>query len=138
MKVARNPPGVHAPLAGYSHQVELSGSERLLALSGQVGMTASGQVPEAATEQFELALANIVRNLEAAGMTAGDLIKLTFYLTEPVAPERRAELLAAVLQGHAPAMTLIFVPALAGPALKVEIDAWASTDRPAEESPVRS
>lgn len=130
MKVARNPPEVHAPLAGYSHQLELSGSERLLALSGQVGMTASGQVPEPATEQFELALANVVRNLEAAGMTPGDLIKLTFYLTEPIAPARRAELLAAVLQGHAPTMTLIFVPALAGPALKVEIDAWASTDRP--------
>jgi 2-iminobutanoate/2-iminopropanoate deaminase len=126
MKVARNPESVHAPLAGYSHQIELTGSGRLLVLAGQVGMSANGEVPGDAAEQFELALANIVRNLEAAEMTPADLVKLTFYLTEPVAPERRAEILGGVLQGHAPCMTLIYVPALAGPALKVEIDAWAS------------
>jgi enamine deaminase RidA (YjgF/YER057c/UK114 family) len=126
MKVARNPESVHPPLAGYAHQIELSGSERLLAMSGQVGMGPEGEVPDGAAEQFELALTNIARNLEAAGMAAADLVKLTFYLTEPVAPERRAEILGGVLQGHAPCMTLIFVPALAGPALKVEIDAWAS------------
>lgn len=131
VKLARNPTNLHAPLAGYSHQIELSGSQRLLVLSGQVGMTASGEVPESAADQFALALANIEHNLDAADMTAADLVKLTFYLTEPIASERRAELLAAVLRGHAPAMTLIFVPALAGPALKVEIDAWASSDQPA-------
>lgn len=130
MKVARNPPTVHAPLAGYSHQIELSGAERLLALSGQVGMTAAGEVPEAAADQFELALANVVGNLEAAGMSAADLIKLTFYLTEPIEPGVRAGILEGFMRGHAPTMTLVFVPALAGPGLKVEIDAWASTDRP--------
>ncbi len=129
VKLARNPATVHAPLAGYSHQVEVSGAARLLALSGQVGMTAAGDVPEQAAEQFELALGNVVRNLEAAAMVVTDLIKLTFYLTEPVAPGRRAEILADVLQGHAPTMTLLFVPALASPSLKVEIDAWASSDR---------
>jgi enamine deaminase RidA (YjgF/YER057c/UK114 family) len=130
MKVARNPPTVHAPLAGNSHQIELSGAERLLALSGQVGMSAAGEVPQDAGEQFALALANVVANLEAAGMGAGDLIKLTFYLTEAIAPERRAAMLDELLQGHAPTMTLLFVPALASPALKVEIDAWASSGRP--------
>lgn len=128
MKVARNPPKLHTPLAAYSHQIELSGSERLLALSGQIGMSAAGSVPDDAAEQFALALANVVGNLEAAGMTPGDLVKLTFYLTEPIAPERRAGILADVLQGHAPTMTLLFVSALAGPALKVEIDAWASRE----------
>ncbi|HEX3616550.1 MAG TPA: RidA family protein [Solirubrobacteraceae bacterium] len=118
---------MHAPLARYSHQIELSGPERLLVMSGQVGMGPEGQLPETAAEQFELALANIRRNLEAAGMRPADLVKLTLYLTEPVAPERRAELLGEMLQGHEPCMTLIFVAALAGPALKVEIDAWAST-----------
>ena len=125
MKVSRNPESVHPPLAGYSHQIELSGSERLLAMSGQVGMSVTGEVPEDAADQFELALSNIVRNLEAAGMGPADLVKLTFYLTEPIAAERRAELLGRCLGGHEPCMTLIFVPALAGPALKVEIDAWA-------------
>lgn len=122
---------MHGPLAAYSHQIELSGGERLLAMSGQVGMTPAGVLPEDADAQFELALANVVRNLEAAGMVPADLIKLTFYLTEQVAAERRAQILEGCLRGHAPCMTLIFVPALAAPALKVEIDAWASTDRSA-------
>ena len=128
VKVARNPSSVHAPLAGYAHQIELSGSERLLMLSGQVGMTVSGEVPADAAEQFELALANVVHNLEAAGMGAANLVKLTFYLTEPVAADRRAEILGGALGGHTPCMTLLFVPALANPALKVEIDAWASAE----------
>jgi enamine deaminase RidA (YjgF/YER057c/UK114 family) len=130
MKVARNPAAVHAPLAGYSHQIELSGRERLLIVSGQVGMTVTGEVPEAAGDQLELSLANISRNLEAAGMTAADLIKLTLYLTEPIPPQTRAEMLGGFLQGHQPTMTMIFVAALAGPALKVEVEAWASAELP--------
>ena len=65
MKQLRNPASVHGPLAAYSHQIELTGSERLLAMSGPVGMTPAGELPEDAGAQFELALANIVRNLEA-------------------------------------------------------------------------
>jgi 2-iminobutanoate/2-iminopropanoate deaminase len=93
MKISRNPESVHPPLAGYSHQIELSGSERLLAMSGQVGMSVTGEVPEYAADQFELALSNVVRNLEAAGMGPADLVKLTFYLTEMIAAERRAEVI---------------------------------------------
>ena len=33
MKEFRNPQNVHAPPGGYSHQVELTGSERMLILS---------------------------------------------------------------------------------------------------------
>jgi 2-iminobutanoate/2-iminopropanoate deaminase len=90
MKHARNPASVHAPLAGYSHQIELTADERLLMLSGQVGMTPDGLVPQDATEQFELALLNVLRNLEAARMTVTDLVKLTFFLTEAIDPAARA------------------------------------------------
>jgi 2-iminobutanoate/2-iminopropanoate deaminase len=118
-------------VAGYSHQIELDGSERLLVLSGQVGMTVDGAVPDDAAEQLDLALENVLRNLDEAGMTVGDLVKLTFYLTELVPPERRSEILAHRLAGHGPCMTLVLVGGLASPALKAEVDAWASsTDRP--------
>ena len=126
MKQARNPATVHPPLAGYSHQIELDSSERLLVLSGQVGMARDGEIPDGAAEQFDLAMANVIANLEAAGMSAADLVKLTFYLTEPIEQQRRAEILGARLGEHSPCMTLLFVAGLATPALKVEIDAWAS------------
>lgn len=127
VKQARNPASVHAPLAGYSHQIEIAGAERLLVLSGQIGMTLDGRIPDDAAEQLDLALTNVLRNLEAAGMAATDLVKLIFYLTEPVDQGRRAAVLAARLAGHAPCMTLLYVAGLASPALKVEIDAWASS-----------
>jgi 2-iminobutanoate/2-iminopropanoate deaminase len=134
VKHARNPASIHPPLAGYSHQIELDGSERLLMLSGQVGMTREGQVPSDAAEQLDLALANVIRNVEDAGMSVADLVKVTFYLTEPIAQDRRAAILNERLGAHAPCMTLVFVAGLAAPALKVEIDAWAASPERADTS----
>jgi enamine deaminase RidA (YjgF/YER057c/UK114 family) len=131
MKQFRNPETVHAPLAGYSHQVELSGNERLLVLSGQVGMRTDGTVPDDATEQFGVALENVERNLDAAGLTIRDLVKLTLYLVGQMDQERRRTVLTEKLAGHAPCMTLVYVAALAAPIYKVEIDAWASSDHAA-------
>jgi enamine deaminase RidA (YjgF/YER057c/UK114 family) len=47
-----------------------------------------------------IALANLLRNVEAAGMSAQDVVKLTFYLTEPIDPERRAVILGKHLGDH--------------------------------------
>ena len=126
VREARNPESVHAPLAGYSHQIELRGCERMLVLSGQIGMTADGQVPDDAAEQFDLALQNVLHNLDAASMNVGDLVKLTFYFVEPIEAERRRAILAARLGHHEPCMTLVYVAGLASPVIKAEVDAWAS------------
>jgi enamine deaminase RidA (YjgF/YER057c/UK114 family) len=119
---------VHPPLAGYSHQIELDRPERLLVLSGQVGMPLDGRIPADPAEQLELAMDNVLANLEAAGMGISHLVKLTIYLVEPIGPDRRRSILAGRLAGHAPCMTLVYVAGLASPAIKVEVDAWASTD----------
>jgi 2-iminobutanoate/2-iminopropanoate deaminase len=58
MKEYRNPPDVHAPLAAYSHQIEISGPERLLILSGQVGAGLDGAVPDDPAGQLGAALAS--------------------------------------------------------------------------------
>ena len=126
MKAYRNPPNVHPPLAAYTHQVEVSGGERLLILSGQVGMRIDGAVPDDPIEQLDVALDNIGRNLQAAHMGMGDILKLTVYLVGEMDTARRRELIAARLQGHKPCMTLLYVAALASPIYKVEIDVWAS------------
>jgi enamine deaminase RidA (YjgF/YER057c/UK114 family) len=130
VRQARNPASIHAPLASYSHQIELRGPERLLVLSGQVGMAPDGRLPDDPAEQLELAIDNVLQNLEAAAMDAGDLVKLTLYLVSPIDPDRRREALAWRLGGHEPCMTLVHVAGLASPALKVEVDAWASAPAP--------
>jgi 2-iminobutanoate/2-iminopropanoate deaminase len=126
MKEFRNPQNVHAPLGGYSHQIEIKGNERMLVLSGQVGMREDGTVPEDPLEQIDVALENIFRNLRAANMEVKDIIKLTYYLVGEMDTTRRRELTASKLQGHKPCSTLLYVARLATPDLRVEIDAWAS------------
>ncbi len=126
MKTPRNPDTVHTPLAAYVHQIEISGPERMLVISGQVGMTADGTIADDPIAQFGVAIDNVERNLEAAGMDFGDLVKLTIYLVGEWDADARRQLLASRLGAHHPCSTLIFVAGLASPKLHVEIDAWAS------------
>jgi enamine deaminase RidA (YjgF/YER057c/UK114 family) len=125
MKKFRNPETLHKPLGGYSHQVEITG-ERMLLISGQVGMRQDGTIPEDPIEQLDIAFENIFRNLQAANMQVKDLVKLTIYLVGEWDTDKRRALVASKLAGHQPAMTLIFAAALASPTIKIEIDAWAS------------
>ena len=53
VRQARNPRSIHAPLAGYRHQIELRGQDRLLVLSGQIGMAPDGHIPDDPAEQLE-------------------------------------------------------------------------------------
>ena len=126
MKEFRNPQTVHEPLGSYSHQIEIKGNERLLVISGQVGMRQDGTVPDDPLEQMALAFENIFRNLRAANMDAKDIIKLTYYLVGEIDTAKRREVVLSKLQGHQPCSTLLYIAALASPIYKVEIDAWAS------------
>ena len=126
MKEFRNPHDVHPPVGSYSHQIEIRGNERLLVISGQVGMRQDGTIPDDPFEQIDLAFENIFRNLRAANMDVKDIIKLTYYLVGEIDTGKRREVVLAKLQGHQPCSTLLYVTALASSAFRVEIDAWAS------------
>jgi enamine deaminase RidA (YjgF/YER057c/UK114 family) len=126
VKTPRNPEGVHRPLAPYSHQIEVTGAERWLVMSGQVGMRPDGSVPDEPAAQLDVALENVLRNVEAAGLRPDDLVKLTIYLVDEIPPADRGAVLQRHLGDTAPCMTLVYVPRLAAPPLKVELDAWAA------------
>jgi 2-iminobutanoate/2-iminopropanoate deaminase len=126
MKEFRNPLDVHAPVGGYTHQIEITGPERMLVLSGQIGRTLDGTMPEDPIAQLDLAFENLIKNLKAAGMEVGDLVKITLYLAGEFDTERRRAVTAARLGGHKPCMTVVFVSGFASPAIKLELDAWAS------------
>ncbi len=126
MKEFRNPQTIHEPVGGYMHQVEISASERMLIISGQVGMKQDGTVPEDPIEQLDLVFENILRNLQSAGMEMKDLIKVNYYLVGEWDTVKRRELVASKLAGHKPCSTLVYVAALASPIYKVEVEAWAS------------
>lgn len=82
-------------------------------------------MPEDPIAQISVALENVRRNLEAAGMSIPDLVKVTWYLVGEVDGRRRREVTAEWLQGHEPCSTLLYVAALAAPEFRVEVDAWA-------------
>jgi 2-iminobutanoate/2-iminopropanoate deaminase len=125
MKEFRNPQKVHQPLGVYSHHVEVSG-ERLLILSGQVGMREDGTVPEDQIEQLEVIFENILRNLEAANMSAKDILKLTYYVVGEMDTVKRRAIITSKLGEHKPCSTFLYVAGLVSPVYKVEVEALAS------------
>ncbi|MGG3527749.1 RidA family protein [Bacillus pseudomycoides] len=125
MKKSRNPETVHKPVAPYVHQIEVTGPNKWLTLSGQLGMEIDGMVPDDPLEQLQLALDNNRRNLKAANMNVEDLTKIVFYLVGDFNAEKRRKIIGDFLGEHLPCTTMIYVVALAAPVFKVEIDAWA-------------
>ncbi len=130
MQIRRDPAGIHPPAGGYSHQIEVRGPERLLIMAGQIGVAPDGATPADGLEQLSIALDNVRRNLEAAGMGVGDLVKVTLYVVGEMDTQARRQLVAAKMGGERPCMTYIRVAGLATPDLRVEVDAWASKADP--------
>jgi 2-iminobutanoate/2-iminopropanoate deaminase len=126
MKEFRNPQNVHQPLGLYSHQVEVSGNERLLVLSGQVGMRVDGTIPEDQIEQLEVIFENILLNLEAANMSAKDILKLNYYVVGEMDHVKRRAIITSKIGEHRPCSTFIYVAGLVSPVYKVEVEALVS------------
>ena len=126
MSTSRNPDTIHAPVGRYVHQIEVTEPSKVLFISGQVGMRADGSVPEDATEQFVVALENVLANLTAAGLETKHLTKMTVYAVGALDPAGRRAALDRMLGEHVTCSTLVYVAALAAPEYKVELDAWAA------------
>ena len=121
----RNPETIHNPLGAYSHQIEVKANAKWLVLSGQLGMDKAGHLPADTISQLEIALDNVLLNLEAAGMGKENLVKLVFYFVGEIDTAKRRSLVSSKLGEHKPCMTVMFISGLATPEIKVEIDAWA-------------
>lgn len=125
MWTRHNPPTLQAP-RGFSHGVEVSGAQRLLFVSGQVGQDAAGAIAEGVEAQTGQALENLTAVLAAAGMAMADVAKLTVFLTDPADLAGFSKGARAHLPNPPVAITLVYVKALIDPALKVEIEAIAA------------
>ena len=109
------------PLSNYSQAVEIPAGSRILRVAGQIGITVDGQIPADPASQHELAWANAIAIVEAAGMTHTDIVDAHVFLTErshvPIYRQTRDRM----LKGHCPAATLLVVSGLADPRLCVEV-----------------
>ena len=121
-----NPAGIAPPFSCYSHGASAPSGARWLHVSGQVGVTPDGVVPDDPAKQIELAWDNLLAVLADADMTVTDLVKIDGFITRPdLVPLYRKER-ERRFAGHAAATTMVIVAGLAEPHLLVEIQAIAA------------
>ncbi len=108
-----------APVSHYCHSVRAG---NIIWVSGIVGMTKDGFIPEDTKEQFDIALDAMDACLRAAGGRSDTVTKVQVFLTDiadrsVINPARQA-----YFGEHRPASTLLEVSALVDPRMKVEIE----------------
>ncbi|MFD6970193.1 RidA family protein [Streptomyces sp. NPDC059949] len=129
MSLDRINPEELSPATGFSHAVAATGS-RLVFLAGQTALDGSGKVVgKGLAEQFEVALANLLAALAAAGGAPADLARVTVYAVDVAAYRESAGELGRIwgrLAGRDyPAMAVIGVVRLWDEQAMVELDGVA-------------
>ena len=124
-----NPDSLGAP-SGYSHGVVADAGGKLLFIAGQIAWDQKQKiVSDDFVEQFDRALANVVKVLNAAGGKPEDIVRLVIYVTDKIAYRERTrevgERYRKHLGKHFPAMVLVQVAGLLDDAAKVEIEGMA-------------
>ncbi len=125
MVIFSNPPGVHAPLASYTHSAAVPAGTELIFFSGQVGVGLDGSLPTTLAEQADQAFANVVALLDAHGLKPGDILRLTTYVVAGQELQGFREARQKHLGSHQPISTLLFVSRLSNPAWLIELEAIA-------------
>ena len=111
----------------YTHAVEIAEPQKLLLISGQIGVRPDGKTLPTFEEQCNQAMDNVEALLTASGMSEKNILRVTYYLTD----EKNLARLTKVRQARwasaePPAVTTLVVAALANPDLLVEIEVTAS------------
>lgn len=122
------PDGIHPPFARYSHAAEAPPGHRLIVVSGQLGLSATGDVPDGAGAQADLCFAAIDAILAEAGADRTAILRVNAYVTArahlPEYMAARDRYLGAV--DPPPASTLMIVSGFAREAFLVEVEVLAA------------
>ena len=110
----------------YADGVEIARGQRVLHLSGQVGIRPDGSTNPDFAEQCDQALVNLRAVLKAAAMAPEHVVKLTCFVVgqQPLAALYEAR--RRHLPNVAPASTTLIVQGLAAPEWLIEIEAIAA------------
>lgn len=121
-----NPESLAAP-KGYNHGVVSSG--RILFVAGQIGWDRNEKLVNGFAAQFELALANVLEVVRAAGGNAEHISRFTIFVKDKseYLNERKeiGKLYRQRMGNHYPAMSLMVVKDLLEDGALVEIEATA-------------
>jgi enamine deaminase RidA (YjgF/YER057c/UK114 family) len=122
------PASIAKPFARYAHGVEVPAGARLIFTSGQLGMTAEGEIPTSEGAQAEICFANIDAILGSAGASRADVVRINAFVTDraymPGYMSTRDAWLAGV--DRLPASTLMIVGGFTRAEFLVEIEVIAA------------
>jgi len=127
----KNPDTLAPPVGRYHHLCVVPAGSDLLAIAGQVGLDADGNLPETVEDQLQNALDNIQRILASEGLDVSAVFKINIWLAEQVDMERYVEMWRGFHKDEPPATMFAYVARLIRPEYLVEVEAWAA--RPAKE-----
>lgn len=116
------------PLSSYAQAIEIPPGQRVVHVSGQVGVTMSGEVPADPARQHDLAWENAMAILAAAGMDHRNIVDAHVYITDRAHLALYRQTRDRFLKGHKPAATLLIVAGLADERLVVEVDLVAAAE----------
>ena len=109
----------------YAQACEVTSAQRLLFISGQVPADADEKVPVDYQSQYRLAWFNVESQLEAAGMTFDNLVKVTIFLSDRSLIAQSARIRAEILGNRSPALTIV-IAGIYDEAWLLEIEAVAA------------
>ena len=128
-----HPRTVAKPASRYVHGMAHPAAAERLVVSGQIGISPEGSIAKGLQAKMEQSWKNLLGVIEAAGFKRTDIVKMTIFIVDPgAAGNARGEAVKAyretrdrVMEGHATAVTFLFVAGLANPEMLFEVEAEA-------------
>lgn len=117
---------LNTPRGPYVHGLLLEPNQRLLYVSGQVGIRADGTTGSGIAEQSQIVWENISEVLRLGGMQITDIVKMTSFVTSRDFVSEYSGVRLGFLGDHRPTSTLLIVSGLASPDLLVEVEVVAA------------
>lgn len=100
--------GIYTTTPDYVHGIELVGLQRLVLVSGTMGLAKDGQAPDSLEAQLDLVWANIARILREADMTVANIVRVTSYLRDAAyAPKNQAARITALGARRVPTTAIV-------------------------------
>lgn len=124
MLIIHKPPNIFEPIGPYAQAIEATSGNRLLFISGTMGLEPDGTLIKDFAAQAHRVWANIDATLSSAGMDRKNLAKLTIWLANYDDWKLGAEIRQRYLGDHKVAMSVVQV-GLVHPDWLIEVEAIA-------------
>ncbi len=120
------PERLRPPPATYSHGTVVPPGQRLVVLSGQLGIAPDGTIPAGIEAQTAQVFDNLAVLLAEAGLDFAAVVRLNAYVTDRAYLEGYMAVRDRHVSTPPPASTLMIVQGFARPEFKVEVELIAA------------